>query len=103
MASGSTALTVARVPTGMKAGVRMSPCGVEIMPVRPRAPSSSLPTVNTFAIQSGQQIGDAYRSGQRGEREQQEDRVPDRRGQDREAGEDVGVGRARAYAPAMRP
>ena len=32
--------TVARVPTGMNAGVWMSPCGVEIVPVRPSAPSS---------------------------------------------------------------
>ena len=37
--SGSTPLTVAFVPTGMKAGVRICPCGVVITPVRaiPRA------------------------------------------------------------------
>ena len=34
MASGSTAFTLAFVPTGMKAGVRMSPWGVWIVPVR---------------------------------------------------------------------
>ena len=34
--SGSIALTVAAVPTGMKAGVRISPRGVEISPVRAR-------------------------------------------------------------------
>jgi hypothetical protein len=32
--SGSMALTVAAVPTGMKAGVRMSPRGVAISPRR---------------------------------------------------------------------
>jgi hypothetical protein len=32
--SGSIALTVAAVPTGMKAGVRISPRGVRITPVR---------------------------------------------------------------------
>ncbi len=32
--SGSIALTVAAVPTGMNAGVRMSPRGVRIVPVR---------------------------------------------------------------------
>ena len=32
--SGIIALTVAAVPTGMKAGVRISPRGVEIAPVR---------------------------------------------------------------------
>jgi hypothetical protein len=32
--SGIIAFTVAAVPTGMKAGVRISPLGVEIFPVR---------------------------------------------------------------------
>ncbi len=32
--SGSIAFTVPAVPTGMKAGVRISPRGVEITPVR---------------------------------------------------------------------
>ncbi len=32
--SGSTPLTVAFVPTGMNAGVRIWPCGVVITPVR---------------------------------------------------------------------
>jgi hypothetical protein len=32
--SGSIAFTVAAVPTGMKAGVRISPRGVEMTPVR---------------------------------------------------------------------
>ena len=36
MNSGSTAFTVALVPTAMKAGVRISPCGVLMIPVRPR-------------------------------------------------------------------
>jgi hypothetical protein len=36
--SGSIALTVAAVPTGMKAGVRIWPRGVDIAPVR-AAPS----------------------------------------------------------------
>jgi hypothetical protein len=36
--SGRIALTVAAVPTGMKAGVRMSPRGMRIVPVR-AAPS----------------------------------------------------------------
>ena len=36
--SGSTALTVAWVPTAMNAGVRMSPCGVWITPTRPARP-----------------------------------------------------------------
>jgi hypothetical protein len=36
MASGSTALTVALVPTAMNAGVWIWPCGVEMVPVRPR-------------------------------------------------------------------
>ena len=36
MDSGSTALTVALVPTAMNAGVWMSPCGVVMVPVRPR-------------------------------------------------------------------
>ena len=44
MVSGSTALTVALVPTGMKAGVRMSPCGVWITPTRPDRPGSSAST-----------------------------------------------------------
>src|SRR4029453_17336940 len=34
--SGSTALTVALVPTAMNAGVWMVPCGVVMVPVRPR-------------------------------------------------------------------
>jgi hypothetical protein len=34
--SGSIALTVAAVPTGMKAGVRISPRGVWMVPVRAR-------------------------------------------------------------------
>ena len=34
--AGSIALTVAAVPTGMKAGVRISPRGVEITPTRAR-------------------------------------------------------------------
>ena len=45
MLSGNTALTEALVPTAMKAGVRMSPCGVWMTPVRPRAPASSASTV----------------------------------------------------------
>ena len=45
MVSGSTALTVALVPTAMKAGVWMSPCGVWTTPVRPRRPRSSASTV----------------------------------------------------------
>src|SRR6185369_9195516 len=36
--SGRIALTVAAVPTGMKAGVRVSPCCMAMTPVRP-APS----------------------------------------------------------------
>jgi hypothetical protein len=36
MDSGSTDFTVALVPTAMKAGVRISPCGVVMVPVRPR-------------------------------------------------------------------
>ena len=39
-------LTVALVPTAMNAGVRMSPCGVLITPVRPVPPGSRLPTSN---------------------------------------------------------
>src|SRR5690348_4021995 len=38
--SGRIALTVAAVPTGMKAGVRMSPRCIEMMPVR-AAPSDA--------------------------------------------------------------
>ncbi|SLH24286.1 Uncharacterised protein [Mycobacteroides abscessus subsp. abscessus] len=46
MVSGSTAFTVALVPTGTNAGVAISPCGVRITPVRPcRPPSSRVPTV----------------------------------------------------------
>src|SRR6476620_11365132 len=36
MDSGSTDFTVALVPTAMKAGVWISPCGVVMVPVRPR-------------------------------------------------------------------
>jgi hypothetical protein len=36
MDSGRTDFTVALVPTAMKAGVRISPCGVVMVPVRPR-------------------------------------------------------------------
>ena len=36
MDSGSTDLTVALVPTAMNAGVWISPCGVVMVPVRPR-------------------------------------------------------------------
>ena len=35
MVSGRTAFIAACVATGTKAGVRMSPCGVWMMPVRP--------------------------------------------------------------------
>ncbi|SIM55608.1 Uncharacterised protein [Mycobacteroides abscessus subsp. abscessus] len=38
MVSGSTALTVALVPTAMNAGVWMSPCGVWMTPARPAVP-----------------------------------------------------------------
>ena len=38
MDSGSTALTVALVPTAMNAGVWISPCGVVMVPVRPWKP-----------------------------------------------------------------
>lgn len=44
MLSGSTALTVALVPTATKAGVRIGPCGVVITPVRPSRPGSRLCT-----------------------------------------------------------
>src|ERR1700712_4723802 len=44
--SGSTALTVALVPTAMNAGVWMSPCGVRRVPVRPSASGSRLVTEN---------------------------------------------------------
>src|SRR5882757_4308732 len=44
MVSGSTALTVALVPTAMKAGVWMSPCGVWITPARPDRPGNSATT-----------------------------------------------------------
>src|SRR5882757_3143947 len=44
MVSGSTALTVALVPTAMKAGVWMSPCGVWITPTRPDRPGNSATT-----------------------------------------------------------
>src|SRR6476469_1779008 len=46
MTSGTTALTVACVPTAMKAGVWMSPCGVRITPARPNRPGSSASTLN---------------------------------------------------------
>ena len=36
MDSGRTALTVALVPTGVKAGVWICPCGVVMTPARPR-------------------------------------------------------------------
>src|SRR6478672_8317162 len=36
MDSGSTDFTVALVPTAMKAGVWISPCGVAMVPVLPR-------------------------------------------------------------------
>src|SRR6476469_3665764 len=36
MDSGSTYLSVALVPTAMNAGVWISPCGVVMVPVRPR-------------------------------------------------------------------
>ena len=45
MVSGSTALTVALVPTATNAGVRISPCGVWMTPLRPRAPGMSASTV----------------------------------------------------------
>ena len=45
MVSGSTALTVALVPTATNAGVWMSPCGVWMTPVRPRRPGKVAPTV----------------------------------------------------------
>ncbi len=45
MVSGSTALTVAFVPTATNAGVWMSPCSVWMTPVRPRRPRSSASTV----------------------------------------------------------
>ena len=38
--SGSTAFTVAFVPTAMNAGVLIVPCGVVITPERPRPPGS---------------------------------------------------------------
>ena len=38
MDSGSTDFTVALVPTAMNAGVWISPCGVVMVPVRPRNP-----------------------------------------------------------------
>ena len=44
MVSGSTALTVAWVPTAMNAGVWMSPCGVWMTPTRPAGPGSSAST-----------------------------------------------------------
>ena len=36
MLSGNTDLTVALVPTGINAGVLISPCGVVITPTRPK-------------------------------------------------------------------
>lgn len=45
MVSGSTDLTVAAVPTGMNAGVWMSPWGVWMVPTRPSRPSNSAVTV----------------------------------------------------------
>ena len=41
MDSGSTVFTVALVPTGMKAGVWISPCGVVMTPLRPSSWSGS--------------------------------------------------------------
>src|ERR1700687_2578326 len=56
MVSGRTPFTVALVPTAMKAGVRMSPCGVRMTPARPNRPGSSASTVKngsaTTCIQS---------------------------------------------------
>ena len=46
--SGSIALTVPAVPTGMKAGVRTSPRGVRITPVR-AFPSVALTVNSNFA------------------------------------------------------
>src|SRR5688572_3734079 len=43
MLSGSTALTVAFVPTATKAGVLIAPCGVVITPERPRPFGSDAP------------------------------------------------------------
>ena len=42
--NNSTDLSVALVPTGINAGVLISPCDVVITPVRPSRPSSFLPT-----------------------------------------------------------
>src|SRR4029078_11021092 len=41
MVSGRTVFAVAWVPTAMKAGVWMSPCGVRMTPARPSLPGSS--------------------------------------------------------------
>ena len=46
MASGVTDLTVAFVPTGMKAGVAISPCGVEITPARAAELAAGLLTIS---------------------------------------------------------
>ena len=48
--SGSIALTVAAVPTGMKAGVRISPRGVRITPVRAAPSRASAENENALAI-----------------------------------------------------
>ena len=45
MDSGSTALTVALVPTATNDGVAISPCGVWMVPVRPSRSSSLVPIV----------------------------------------------------------
>ncbi len=45
MDSGSTALTVALVPTATNDGVAISPCGVWMVPVRPSRSSSLVPMV----------------------------------------------------------
>ncbi len=48
--SGSIALTVAAVPTGMKAGVRMGPCAVRISPVRAAPSKAPIRKVNASPI-----------------------------------------------------
>ena len=53
MISGSTAFTVALVPTAMNAGVLMWPCGVLRTPVRPCLPGSRVPTVKPARCRHG--------------------------------------------------
>ncbi len=61
MASGRTALTVALVPTGVNAGVRMSPCGVRMTPARPRC-APVLPRPSSRCVTSKEKSAPGHRA-----------------------------------------